>query len=168
MNSKMQSAPPFFGSTAWMLAQPSSSTTTSSPGAELPHDLGAEQVERAALGGEQPVVVEAPEHERTDAVGIAEADELALGEEHGREGAFDAAPSSLPPPPRAGRSSRAISAAITSVSEVEWRRTPSSTSSSRSSLVFVRLPLWPSATVRAEPCWTIGCAFAQWVEPVVE
>ena len=31
-----------------------------------------------------------------------------------------------------------------------------------------RLPLWPSATVRARPWWTSGCAFAQSVEPVVE
>ena len=67
-----------------------------------------------------------------------------------------------------GRSSCATSAAITSVSEVEERRTPRATSSSRSSAVFVRLPLWASATVRAGPCWTIGCAFVQWVEPVVE
>jgi glutamine phosphoribosylpyrophosphate amidotransferase len=41
-------------------------------------------------------------------------------------------------------------------------------SSSRSSSVFVRLPLWPRATVRARPWWTSGCAFAQRVEPVVE
>jgi hypothetical protein len=67
-----------------------------------------------------------------------------------------------------GRGSRATSAAITSVSEVEDRRAPSRRSSARSSPVFVRLPLWPSATVRAGPCWTIGCAFAQCVEPVVE
>ena len=35
-------------------------------------------------------------------------------------------------------------------------------------LVLVRLPLWPSATVRARPWWTSGCAFTQCVEPVVE
>src|SRR4029453_13265023 len=38
----------------------------------------------------------------------------------------------------------------------------------RSSSVLVRLPLCASATVRAGPCCTIGCAFVQCVEPVVE
>ena len=61
-----------------------------------------------------------------------------------------------------------MSAAITSVSDVDLSRAPSASSSARSSLVFVRLPLCPSATVRAAPCWTIGCAFAQCVDPVVE
>ncbi len=67
-----------------------------------------------------------------------------------------------------GRGSRAIRAAITSVSDVEERRAPSRRSSARSSPVFVRLPLWASATVRAGPCCTIGWALAQCVEPVVE
>jgi hypothetical protein len=34
--------------------------------------------------------------------------------------------------------------------------------------VFVRLPLWPIATVRERPWCTSGCAFAQAFEPVVE
>ena len=67
-----------------------------------------------------------------------------------------------------GRSSRAISAAITSVSEVDVSRAPAARSSERSSSVFVRLPLCASATVRAGPWWTIGCALAQCVDPVVE
>ncbi len=62
----------------------------------------------------------------------------------------------------------AISAAMTSVSEVVESATPSAASSSRSSWAFVRLPLCPSVTTRARPCWTIGCAFVQCVEPVVE
>ena len=41
---------------------------------------------------------------------------------------------------------------------------PSRASSSRSSAVFVRLPLWPSATVRAGPCCTIGWAFVHCVD----
>ena len=61
-----------------------------------------------------------------------------------------------------------MSAAITSVSEVAPSAIPSASSAARSSVVFVRLPLWPIATVRAEPWWTSGCAFDQWVEPVVE
>ena len=62
----------------------------------------------------------------------------------------------------------AISAAITSVSEVVPRVTSSALSSSRSSAAFTRLPLCPSATVRPRPRWISGCAFAQRVEPVVE
>jgi hypothetical protein len=63
---------------------------------------------------------------------------------------------------------RAISAAITSVSEVDCRRTRLPRSSLRSSVVLVRLPLWPSAIVRPDACWTTGWAFRQAVEPVVE
>ena len=63
----------------------------------------------------------------------------------------------------------AISAQMTSVSDVERelaRRC--SCSSARSSFVFVRLPLWPSATVRPGRWATIGCEFIQCAEPVVE
>ena len=67
-----------------------------------------------------------------------------------------------------GRSSFAMRAAITSVSEVVRSLTPLAISSARSSVVLSRLPLWPSATVRAEPCWTSGCAFCQCTPPVVE
>ena len=63
-----------------------------------------------------------------------------------------AAPSSRSSAPEmastSGRSSHEIAAAITSLSEVELRR---GESSSRSSSAFVRLPLWPSATVRTVP-----------------
>ena len=69
---------------------------------------------------------------------------------------------------RNGAGSLAISAAITSVSAVVASRCPPPASSSRSSAAFVRFPLWPSATVRAEPCWTSGCAFHHCDEPVVE
>ena len=55
-----------------------------------------------------------------------------------------------PPPPAAARRVRS-SAAITSVSEVDERRTPREVSSARSSSVFVRLPLCASATVRCGP-----------------
>ena len=62
----------------------------------------------------------------------------------------------------------AISAAITSVSEVECSRTRCSRSSSRRVVVLVRLPLWASAIVRPPACCTIGWALRQTVEPVVE
>ena len=62
----------------------------------------------------------------------------------------------------------AISAAMTSVSEVVESAIPSAASSSRSSWELVRFPLWPSVTTLDRPCWTIGWAFVQWVDPVVE
>ena len=67
-----------------------------------------------------------------------------------------------------GAGSRAIRAAITSVSDVDPSRMPSATSSSRKAPAFVRLPLWPSATVRDRPWWTSGWAFDQCTPPVVE
>ena len=70
--------------------------------------------------------------------------------------------------PRSAAPCSAISAAITSVSEVERIDTRRASSSSRRAAVFVRLPLCPSATVRP-PAWrTTGCAFCHTVEPVVE
>ncbi len=67
-----------------------------------------------------------------------------------------------------GRSSFAISAAISSESDVDESRRPSAASWSRSSEALTRLPLCPSAIVRARPCWTSGWAFSQALEPVVE
>ena len=58
---------------------------------ELPLDLGAEEVERAGLGGEEPVVLEPSEDERPDPMRVAEAHELPLGEEDGGERALDPA-----------------------------------------------------------------------------
>ena len=139
---------------------------TSSPGPDLALERGADEVERAGLGGDDRVVAEPPEHERPEAV-------------RGR-GTRTACPSARPttvaaPSSRSiapatasssGRSSFAISAAITSLSEVDASRTPAS--SSRSSSALIRLPLCPSATVRARPWWSSGCAFAHAFEPVVE
>jgi hypothetical protein len=61
------------------------------PRGQLPLHLGAEQVEGAGLGGEEPVVLEPPEDERADPLRVAEADELPLGEEDGGERALDLA-----------------------------------------------------------------------------
>ena len=58
--------------------------------------------------------------------------------------------------------------AMTSVSEVDARRTPAATSSSRSGSGSTRFPLWHSATVLADPWKTTGWAFAQRAPPVVE
>ena len=57
----------------------------------LSRRLGAEQVERARLRREHPVVVEPAGDERADPVRVTEAEQLALGEEDDREGALEAA-----------------------------------------------------------------------------
>ena len=69
---------------------------------ELPLDLGAEEVERAGLGGEEPVVLEPAEDERPDPQRVAEAHELSLGEKDRRRTRPGSFPSRLRPPPRAG------------------------------------------------------------------
>ena len=48
--------------------------------AELALGLGADEVERAGLGGDRPAVVEPPEHERPEAVRVAEGEQLPVGE----------------------------------------------------------------------------------------
>ena len=55
----------------------------------LAHELGADDVERAGLRREHPSLAEPAEHERPDAVGIARADQLLVGEADQRIGAFD-------------------------------------------------------------------------------
>ena len=89
--------------------------------------------------------VESAEYERPEAVRVAEGEQLALRERgHGvralepAHGADDRVAER--------RVSFAISAAISSVSEVDESFT---SSSSRSSDALTRLPLWPTATVRA-------------------
>ena len=46
----------------------------------LAHELRADEVERARLGGDDPVVVDAPDHERAEAVRVAERDEPSFRE----------------------------------------------------------------------------------------
>ena len=52
-------------------------------------DGGADQVERAALGGDDPVVADAAERERADPVRVAEGDERAVDERHDRVRALE-------------------------------------------------------------------------------
>ena len=51
--------------------------------------VGADEVERARLGGEHRVAVDPAQVERPEAVGVAEADELPLGERDDREGSLE-------------------------------------------------------------------------------
>ena len=136
-------------------------------GAYVPLDGGADQIERAALRRDDPVVADTPERERPDPVRIAEGDKRVVDERDDRVRTLK---------PRHRRGDRlgsgdglpAIRPAITSVSEVEPKRVPSAVSSARSSTELVRFPLCPSATVRTLPWCTTGCAFDQWTPPVVE
>ncbi len=71
------------------------------------------------------------------------------------------------PSSRSPSDSCAMSAVITSVSVVPENLTPCASSSSRSSVVFTRLPLWPRAMTSPLRLRTSGCEFGQWLEPVV-
>ena len=56
---------------------------------DFAHELGADDVERAGLRGEDQAVAELAQHQRADAVGIARADQLLVGQADQRVGAFD-------------------------------------------------------------------------------
>ena len=104
---------------------PSSSMSDQLARADLALEVGADEVERAGLGGDTQSSLEPAEAERPDAVRVAEGDQLPLGERDDREGALElriacATASS------SGASSFAISAAITSVSDVVADACPSS------------------------------------------
>ena len=62
----------------------------------------------------------------------------------------------------------AMSAVMTSVSVPLLKVTPWLCSSSRSSVVLTRLPLWPRAMVWPPRERVMGCEFCQAVAPVVE
>src|SRR6476620_8807921 len=57
-------------------------------GVDLAHQFGADDVEGAALGGDDEAVTEAAEAERPDPVRVAEGDDRPLGHHHGRVGAL--------------------------------------------------------------------------------
>ena len=134
--------------TACVACSPSASTQTSSPGPHVAHEVGADEIERAGLRRDDPVVPELPERERAEAERVAEGDERVLGERgHGVR--------ALEPGHRVRDrlDERALVAGDQRGDELRVRAgeelTPSATSSARSSSTFTRLPLWPSATVRA-------------------
>ncbi len=58
-------------------------------GVHFAHQLGADDVEGAALGGDDEAVVEAAERERPHPVRVAEGDDRVLGHHHGRVGALE-------------------------------------------------------------------------------
>ena len=58
-------------------------------GLDVAHELGADDVERAGLGGEDPGVVEPAEHQRPHAERVAHADHRVLRQRHQRIGALD-------------------------------------------------------------------------------
>ena len=58
-------------------------------GAHLAQQLGADDVEGAALGGDDEALAEPPERERPHPVRVAEGDDRVLGHHHGRVGALE-------------------------------------------------------------------------------
>ncbi len=54
------------------------------------HQLGADDVEGAALRGDDEALTQPPQRERSHAVRVAEGDDRALGHHHGRVGALQA------------------------------------------------------------------------------
>ena len=112
----MQSACRPSGS-ACVACRPSSSIDDELARPHVALEAGADEVERAGLGGEHPVVAEPAERERPDAVRVAEADERALGERARPSRRPRAGPSRCATASGSGAGSCAISAAITSVSE---------------------------------------------------
>ena len=89
-------------------------------------ELGADEVERAGLRGDDGIVAEPAEHERTEAVRVAEGEQLALGQPDHRRRALDPARARRRSPRAAARGLQEIIAAITSLSEVDASRGRSS------------------------------------------
>ena len=134
-------------------------------GPDVALEVGADQVERAGLGGDDPVVAEPAERERPEPVRVAEGDERAVGERDDRVGALEPRHRRRRRPRGSGDGSCAMQRrdhlGVGGRAEPDARRRRARRAAPPA---FVRLPLWPSATVRARPCWTSGCAFAQCVD----
>ncbi len=58
---------------------------------DVAHEVGADDVERAGLRGEDVAAVELAEHQRADAERVARADQLLVGQRDERVGALDLA-----------------------------------------------------------------------------
>ena len=106
---------------------------------ELAHRLRADEIEGAALRRQHPVITERAEHERPEAVGVPEAEQLPLRQHDSGCRSVDRSSVCERRPRRAAPGQLAIRAAISSESELDARRTPS-LQLSRSYSVFVRLP----------------------------
>ena len=132
---------------------------------DLALERRADEVERAGLGRDDGVVAEPAEHERAEAVRVAEREQRAVGEADDGRGAFE---------PRHRARDRLLERPL--VVGDQRRDHLASRSSTRAACrarraapsALTRLPLWPSATVRTRPWWSSGCAFAQALPPVVE
>ena len=93
-------------------------------GQHVADDLGADEVERARLGGDHPVVPDPPERQRPDAERVAEGDQRRRRRSRRRNTRPRGDASSPRRPPGTVPGSRASRAAITSVSDDEASCTP--------------------------------------------
>ena len=125
----------------------------------------ADEVERAGLGRDDRVVAEPAEHERAEAVRVAEREQRAVGEADDGRRALE---------PRHRRDDRLLERRVVVGDQrgdhlgVGARRERLADARRASASALTRLPLWPSATVRTRPWCSSGCAFAQALPPVVE
>ena len=115
----MQSAPRSAGSSAWTDAHAVVVGEHELAGLDLALERRADEVERAGLGGDDGVVAEPAEHERPEAVRVAEGEQRPVGEADDASPRPRAAPSRRRPPRRAGARRRRSARAITSESEVD-------------------------------------------------
>ena len=117
-------------------------------GFDLPLERRADEVERARLRGEHRVVADPSEHERAEAVRVAEAEELSVGEPDDGGGALELRHRSrdgLLQRPLVLGDQRGDHLAVGGRADFAVE-TPS-----RSKSALIRLPLCPRATRRALP-----------------
>ena len=140
-----------------------------SPGSISRTSLAPMMSRPGRLAGEAVAAVELAQHQRTHAVGIAEADDLVLGEQHGAEraaqagddvaqGLLDVARGVL------GKQSRddlGVGRALEDMAVL-------AADPGRSSSVFTRLPLWARAMNEPSRVRAKGWALRISLEPVVE
>ena len=161
----MQSAPCSAGSTAWIDVQPVVVDDHELAGAHLALERRADEVERARLGGDDGVVAEPAEHERPEAVRVAEGEELAVGEPDDGRRALE---------PRHRRGDRLLERPLV----VGDQRRDHLGVGARGERLADLARAAPRRSRgcrcgRARPCaprpwWSSGCAFAQALPPVVE
>ncbi len=87
----MQSAPPSACSSACVACEAVGVGDDELSRRDLANEFGADEVERARLGGEDEVFLDSADHERPEAVRVAEADQPSLGQGDDRVGPLEPA-----------------------------------------------------------------------------
>ena len=153
--------------TAWAEWQPSVVDPDDLARQHVANDVRADEVEGARLRGDDPVVSDLAERERPDPERVTERDERPVGDRDDRVRPFEPAHGGGD---GLGERGRIAAEQAGDHLGVGGRGEPDA---GRDELVpqrpgSTRFPLWASATVRAAPWCTSGCAFDQRAPPVVE